>query len=139
MKVSRRNFIVLSAAALTSDLFGQGVAPAVNPQAKAAPSGRPFDAHFTDVAREAGLTAPVIYGNPDSKDYIIEGVGCGCAFVDYDNDGWIDIFLLSGTKLQGAPAGETNRLYKNNRDDPAVDTFAARPIAPPKFPHNSNL
>jgi hypothetical protein len=27
----------------------------------------PFNAHFTDVAREAGLTTPVIYGNPDSK------------------------------------------------------------------------
>ena len=117
MKVSRRHFVALSAAAVTSRAFGQGVAPrAVKPEAKPAPSGRPFDAHFTDVAREAGLTAPVIYGNPDFKDYILEAVGCGCAFVDYDNDGWMDIFLLSGTKLEGAQAGATNRLYKNNRN-----------------------
>jgi len=87
MKVSRRHFGVLSAAAVSSRVFGQGVAPrAVKPEAKPAPSGL-LDAHFTDVAREAGLTAPVIYGNPDFKDYILEAVGCGCAFIDYDNDG----------------------------------------------------
>jgi hypothetical protein len=58
------------------------------------------------------LTAPVIYGNPDFKDYILEAVGCGCAFIDYDNDGWMDIFLLSGTKLDGPPAGATNRFIR---------------------------
>jgi hypothetical protein len=117
MNVSRRHFVVLSAAAVGSRLLGQAVAPrTVHPEEKPTPSGRPFDAHFTDVAREAGLNVPVTYGNPDFKDYIIEGVGCGCAFVDYDNDGWMDIFLLSGTKLAGAPSGATNRLYKNNRN-----------------------
>ncbi|MGA7839547.1 MAG: CRTAC1 family protein [Candidatus Acidiferrales bacterium] len=60
--------------------------------------------------------APTVYGYPDHKDYILEAVGCGCAFMDYDNDGWMDIFLLSGTRMNGAPAGTTNRLYKNNRD-----------------------
>ena len=122
MKISRRHFVALSAGVVTSRLFGQGVAPrSVKPEAKPAPSGRAFDAHFTDVAREAGLTAPVIYGNPDFKDYILEAVGCGCAFIDYDNDGWMDIFLLSGTKLEGPPAGATNRLYKNNRDGTFTD------------------
>jgi enediyne biosynthesis protein E4 len=117
MKISRRHFVVLSAGVVTSRVFGQGVAPrSVKPEAKPAPSGRPFDAHFTDVAREAGLLAPIVYGNPDVTNYILEVVGCGCAFIDYDNDGWMDIFLLSGTKLDGAPAGTTNRLYKNNRD-----------------------
>jgi hypothetical protein len=117
MKISRRHFVVLSAGVVTSRVFGQGVAPrSVKPEAKPAPSGRPFDAHFTDVAREAGLLAPIIYGNPDVTDYILEAVGCGCAFIDHDNDGWMDILLLSGTKLDGAPPGATNRLYKNNRD-----------------------
>ena len=79
MKISRRHFVVLSAAASASRLVAQGVAPrSVKPQAKPAPSGRPFDAHFVDVAKEAGLTAPVIYGNPESKDYILEAAGCGC-------------------------------------------------------------
>ena len=122
MKVSRRHFVTLSAGLITSRAFGQGVAPrSVKPETKPAPSGLPFDAHFTDVAREAGLTAPVIYGNPDIKEYILEAIGCGCAFIDYDNDGWMDIFLLSGTKLDGPPAGATNRLYKNNRDGSFVD------------------
>ncbi len=117
MKIGRRGFIIISAAFAAQRLLGQGVAPrAVKPQAKPAPSGRPFDAHFTDVAREAGLVSPVIYGNPDSKDYILEAVGCGCAFIDYDNDGWMDIFILSGTRVEGDPPGATNRLYKNNRD-----------------------
>jgi hypothetical protein len=122
MKVSRRQFVLLSAAACAEPLFGQGVAPrAVKPEAKPAASGRPFNAHFVDVAREAGLTAPVIYGNPDSKDYILEATGCGCAFLDYDNDGWMDIFVLCGTRLDGAPAEATNRLYKNNRDGTFTD------------------
>jgi len=117
MKIGRRGFIFLTAAFSAQRLLGQGVAPrAVKPQPKPAPSGRPFDAHFTDVAREAGLISPVIYGNPDSNDYILEAVGCGCAFIDYDNDGWMDIFILSGTRVEGDPPGATNRLYKNNRD-----------------------
>jgi enediyne biosynthesis protein E4 len=44
-----------------------------------------------------------------------------CAFIDYDNDGWEDIFLLSGTRLTGDPPGATNRLYKNNRDGTFTD------------------
>ena len=75
-----------------------------------APSGRPFDAHFVDVASAAGLRTPTIYGGVESKKYILESTGCGCAFIDYDNDGWMDLFLLSGTRLAGAPAGALNRL-----------------------------
>jgi len=81
-----------------------------------APSGRPFNARFTDIAKEAGLVLPVVYGEADHKDYILETVGCGCAFFDYDNDGWMDIFLLSGSSMAGAPSGASNRLYRNNRD-----------------------
>jgi hypothetical protein len=86
-----------------------------------APSGRPFYAHFVDVASAAGLQVPLLYGDVESHKYILEATGCGCAFVDYDNDGWIDIFLLSGTRLSGNPAGATNRLYKNNRDGTFTD------------------
>ena len=43
------------------------------------------------------------------------------AFIDYDNDGWMDLFVLSGTRLEGAPPGTTNRLYKNNRDGTFTD------------------
>jgi enediyne biosynthesis protein E4 len=117
MNITRRLFVTLSAAASANRLFAQGVASrAVKPQAKPTPSGRPFNALFVDVAKEAGLIVPTIYGNPDSKDYILEATGCGCAFLDYDNDGWMDIFLLCGTRIEGAPPEATNRLYKNNRD-----------------------
>src|SRR6266566_2737337 len=122
MELTRRSFVILSACISARHLFAQGVAPrSVKPQAKPAPSGRPFDTHFVDVAAAAGLTAPVIYGNADSKDYILEATGCGCAFFDYDNDGWIDIFLLSGTRIEGTPPEATNRLYKNNGDGTFTD------------------
>ena len=48
----------------------------------------------------------------DHKDYILETVGCGCAFIDYDNDGWLDIFVLSGTRWKAIRPGRTNRLYQ---------------------------
>jgi hypothetical protein len=122
MKITRRTFVLTTVAASTARMLGQGVASrVVKAQAKPTPSGRPFDAHFVDVAREAGLTQPVIYGDADNKDYILEAVGCGCAFFDYDNDGWMDIFVLSGTRMAGAPVGATNRLYKNNRNGTFTD------------------
>jgi enediyne biosynthesis protein E4 len=97
--------------------WGQGVASrGVKPTPRGKPSGIPFHSRFTDVAKEAGLTAPVIYGGVNRKQYIIETIGCGVAFIDYDNDGWLDIFVLSGSRLQGSPPGATNRLFKNNRD-----------------------
>jgi len=96
----------------------------IRPQPRGKPSGLPFHARFTDVAAHAGLREPVIYGPPDRMDYILESMGCGVAFLDYDNDGWLDIFLLSGTRREGPVAGATNRLYKNNRDGTFTDVTA---------------
>ena len=105
--------------------FAQGVSSrGVKPQPRGKPSGRPFHARFTDIAKQAGLTQPVVYGAVDSKSYIIEVVGCGAAFIDYDNDGWMDLFVLNGTRLEGDPPGTTNRLYKNNRDGTFTDVTA---------------
>src|SRR5215510_1466601 len=95
----------------------------VVPMPRGKPSGLPFHARFTDIADAAGLRAPVICGETDRKSYILETVGCGAAFLDYDNDGWLDIFLLSGSRISGAP-GATNRLYKNNRDGTFTDVTA---------------
>src|SRR5438309_868517 len=126
MRRGRRHFLSYSLAALAGFLtprcFPQGMGGQLaTSQKKPKSSGRPFHACFTDVAASAGLTAPVIYGGTDHKEYIIEANGCGCAFLDYDNDGWIDIFLLSGTRLEGNPKGAANRLYKNNRDGTFTD------------------
>ena len=63
----------------------------------------------------------MIYGQPAHVDYLVETVGCGVAFLDYDADGWLDILVLSGTRLDGDPPGATNRLYHNNRDGTFTD------------------
>ena len=76
---------------------------------------------FTDIAARAGLTAPTTYGNPETKKYILETNGCGIAFFDYDHDGWLDIFVPGGSRLDSAPPATSNRLYKNNRDGTFTD------------------
>jgi hypothetical protein len=118
--ISRREILALLAGAGLAN--GQGISSrGVKPQPRGKPSGRPFFSRFTDIAREAGLREPVIYGEVERKTYILEVVGCGAAFIDYDNDGWMDLFIPSGTRLTGAPPGTTNRLYKNNRDGTFTD------------------
>jgi hypothetical protein len=122
--MTRRDLLGLLPLAVARPSFGQGVSSrGVRPQPRGKPSGRPFNARFTDVAKEAGLIQPTIYGAADSKSYIIEVVGCGVACFDFDNDGWLDLFVLSGTRLDGAP-GATNRLYKNNRNGTFTDVTA---------------
>jgi hypothetical protein len=70
---------------------------------------------FANVAREAGLTAPTIYGGQETNTYLLETTGTGAAVLDYDGDGRLDIFLVNGTTLEGFPKGQepTNRLYRN--------------------------
>ncbi len=109
-------------AAFSVQLLGQGVATrGVRPAVRSKPSGIPFLAQFTDVAASAGLRLPVTYGAGNRADYIVETTGCGVAFFDYDNDGWLDIFVLNGSRLDGAPAGASNRLYRNNRNGTFTD------------------
>jgi enediyne biosynthesis protein E4 len=80
---------------------------------------------FTDIAAQAGLIHPTVYGGGASKKYIIETNGCGVAFYDYDNDGWQDVLVLSGTRLdQAKENAPTNRLYRNNRNGTFTDVTA---------------
>ena len=88
---------------------------------------------FTDVADRAGLKAPSIYGGVDRKRFIIETNGAGVAFVDVDNDVWVDALVLSGTRLKDGsrenetyPRGEapTAHLYRNNHDGTFSDITA---------------
>lgn len=119
-EISRRSFLWMGAASTIS--LAQGVATRnVKPVPRGKPSGLPFDAHFTDVAAEAGLKLPVVYGGLEHKNFILETVGCGVAFLDYDNDGWLDIFVLSGKSLSDGVEDSGNRLYKNNRDGTFTD------------------
>src|SRR5882672_8392324 len=119
--MTRRNYLALLAASALR-VRAQGISSrGVKAVPRGKPSGLPFNAHFVDIAEQAGLRQPVIYGGVDRKQYILETIGCGVAFIDYDNDGWLDIFLLSGSRLEGSTAGATNRLYKNNRDGTFTD------------------
>jgi hypothetical protein len=128
--MNRREFLAILASAtagagsLRAQQFGGMASRGVKPQPRGKPSGLPFHAHFTDVAAQAGLRSPVIFGASDHFDYNLESMGCGVAFLDYDNDGWLDIFLLSGTRREGPVEGATNRLYKNNRDGTFSDVTA---------------
>ena len=118
--ISRRDFLWMSTASTLA--MAQGVTTRnLKPLPRGKPSGIPFLAHFTDVAAQAGLTIPVVYGGLKHKNYIIETVGCGVAFLDYDNDGWLDIFVLSGTRMDSPVPDSSNRLYKNNRDGTFTD------------------
>ena len=86
---------------------------------------------FLNVAKEAGLNAKTIYGGEHKNKYLLETTGCGVAFYDYDNDGWLDIFLVNGSRLEGFPKGEepTSHLFKNNRDGTFTDVTAKAGVA----------
>ena len=102
-----------------------------------APSHQPpatsWPVTFEDVGLRAGLRSPAIYGGLDRKRFIIETNGAGVAFLDYDNDGWIDALVLSGTRLkpdarenETYPSGDApvSRLYHNNHDGTFTDVTA---------------
>src|SRR5918911_82733 len=94
---------------------------------QAANGGIDFQVPFAEGAARAGLVEPILYGGVDKKRYIIETNGCGVAFFDYDNDGWMDILLLNGWRLEGFPKGKepTIKLYHNNRNGSFTDVSAA--------------
>ncbi|MGH9914413.1 MAG: FG-GAP repeat domain-containing protein, partial [Pyrinomonadaceae bacterium] len=73
---------------------------------------------FVNIARQSGITVKTIYGDERKNKYLLETTGCGAAFFDYDNDGWLDIFLVNGTRLESLPQNNlpTNHLYRNNHD-----------------------
>lgn len=115
MKQSRRAFLLSTLGAAAA--FGQGVVPhKVVPIPRGKRSGLPYNAHFVEVAQKAGIDRPILYGSQNPKNYILESIGCGCAFIDYDNDGWVDILVLGGSRFSPPAPGITNRLYHNNRD-----------------------
>ena len=101
---------------------GSPVSAASRKSGIVAPSTAGFS--FTDIAAEAGLAgATNIFGEVARKQYILEETGCGVALFDYDNDGWLDIFMVNGTRLKGISAqhAPSNFLFRNNRDGTFTD------------------
>ncbi len=80
-------------------------------------------AWFVDVAEKAGITVRNVNGSVEAKRYIIEATGSGVAILDYDRDGWPDIFLVNGSTIQGAGEKEkpTSHLFRNNHDGTFTD------------------
>ena len=121
---SRRSFLgsCLASRLVAQTLSVEGMASrGVKPAVRTRFSGRPFHSRLTDVAKSAGLTRPVISGHPRHADYIIEAMSCGAALFDFDNDGWLDILLLTGSRFGDPPSDASNRLYKNNRNGTFTD------------------
>ena len=86
---------------------------------------------FTEIAARAGLTAVTVYGGRNTNRYLLETTGTGVAAFDYDGDGWLDLFVVNGTTLQGFPKGQepTSHLYRNKHDGTFEDVTAKAGLA----------
>ena len=91
------------------------------------PDDAPLAFSFKNTAREAGLTAITVYGGKDTNKYLLETTGCGVAVLDFDNDGWLDVFVVNGSVLEGFPHGgaPTGHLYRNRHDGTFEDVTAS--------------
>jgi enediyne biosynthesis protein E4 len=116
MPVARATWVSLFAALCVGAVVSVAVA---RPE-----EGLPFS--FTNVAEQAGLTARTVFGGREQNRYLLETTGCGAALFDFDNDGWLDAFLVNGTTLEGFPKGQepTNHLYRNRGDGTFEDVTA---------------
>ena len=85
------------------------------PRVLSAPPEPPF--RFVDVAAKAGLTRVLLSGRPD-KDHLLDSSGGGVAFLDYDKDGRLDVYLVNGWRLQDGRVVERGRnaLYRGLAD-----------------------
>ena len=104
---------------------------ALAPSSMLADAPRDLGVQFVDVARESGLNAKTIFGGEHKNKYLLETTGCGIAFYDYDNDGWLDIFVVNGTRLERFPKGQEPicHLFKNNRDGSFTDVTTKAGLA----------
>ncbi len=108
--MNRRNFFRGMAGLAVSGIFAEAL-PAVD-----APPSSTFPFHLTDATAAAGISFLHNSGAFGGK-YLPETLGAGCAFLDYDGDGWQDILLVNGSNWpghRGQPS--TLQLYRNNHN-----------------------
>ncbi len=96
-----------------------------------APAPAEFKISFTNITKAAGLTHKTIYGDEQKNKYLLETTGSGVAWFDYDNDGWLDLFFVNGSRFSGIVKGQepTTKLYKNNRNGTFTDVTAKSGLA----------
>lgn len=90
-------------------------------------SAAQYPVSMTNVAKQAGLNFITIYGDEKKNRYLLETTGAGVGFIDFDNDGWQDLFFVNGTRLDALPKGTvppTNRLFRNRGDGTFKDVTA---------------
>jgi hypothetical protein len=81
---------------------------------------------FKDVASKAGIQSLIISGG-SKKNYVLEVNGSGACWFDYNNDGYMDLYLVNGSTLEQlqhksqVPSGQHNHLYRNNRNGTFTD------------------
>lgn len=87
---------------------------------------------FADETKKSGLDAFRHRSGTREKAYILEVPGSGVAVLDYDNDGWLDVYLLNGSTYaayKGKEPAPKAALYRNNRDGTFTDTTAKAGVA----------
>ena len=86
---------------------------------------------FTDITKQAGIEFKHSYGDRH-LDNIVEGTGAGACFFDYNGDGFMDIYFVTGTWTKGVSDNQgrdlrgklSNRLYRNNGNNTFTDVTA---------------
>ena len=90
------------------------------------------DVQFTDVTDVTGLRFQHFTGATGER-YMPETMGAGCAFLDYDADGNLDILLANGTAWRSAGATDTPRLYRNTGNGQFIDVTKAAKLNVPMY------
>jgi len=125
-------------------LLGFLMLTAIVPPASADDPGKALPV-FTDVTEQAGITFKHSYGDYDVSN-IVEGTGAGATFLDYDGDGWLDIYFVNGawTKAINDNRGRDlqgklgNVLYRNNGDGTFDDVTARAGVGGSSFSFGSS-
>ncbi len=114
---------------------GGNFAPVLDAEKRPITAGGFVDAGpivFQDIAKSAGLTTWTHKSGTTGKVYILETVGSGVALFDYDNDGWLDIYLVNGSTyeaMQGKGPPPRAALFHNNHDGTFTDVTAKAGVA----------
>jgi hypothetical protein len=102
--------------------------PAPNQRASSDDAGFP---RFEDIANKAGINFGLDSGSR-ARMFLLEQPSAGILLIDYDNDGWLDIYLVNGSTLEQVDRGHKsrgNRLYRNNKNGTFTDVTMKAGVA----------